>query len=61
VVAYDTDEAEHKLLSIIEPTLLHFTLNRKKQEESTFLQEIATQVVEDDNPVLLFYDMMTPR
>lgn len=60
-VAYDTDEAEHKMLSVIEPTLLHFALNRKKQEESTFLQEIATQVVEDDNPVLLFYDMMTPR
>ncbi len=56
IVAYDTDEPERKLLSIVEPAVLH-SASRRLGDEMSKLQEIAGQVVEDDNPVLLFYDV----
>lgn len=60
VVPYDTQEADKPLLSMIYPYDI-IDLAKKHGDKSPLLQELASRVTAEGNPVLMFYDFILPN
>lgn len=56
VVPYDCDVAHEELLSLSYPQEL-LAMAKRYSDQSDFLKEIAGKISEEDNPVLIFYNV----